>query len=82
MQVGGVDHVTDGLDAFYEFTKVGHHVFPLNDLGIARKCRWEQSLVYQGLKSHHDGVVCSMNSKKVMYDWSHFVIFTYSSKRD
>lgn len=57
MQVGGVDHVTHGFDAFYEFAEVGHHVLPLNDLGVAGKGGWQQSLVYQGLKAHHDGMV-------------------------
>lgn len=57
MQVGGVDHVTHGLDAFDEFAKVGHHVLPLNDLGVARKGGRQQSLVYQWLKAHHDGMV-------------------------
>lgn len=65
MQVGGVDHIADGFDTFYEFAEVGHHVLPLNDLGIARKGRWQQSLVYQGLKAHHDRVVCSISGIKV-----------------
>ena len=63
MQVGGVDHVTDSLDAFYEFTEVRHHVLPLDDLGVAREGGWQQSLVHQRLKAHHDGVVCSTHRK-------------------
>lgn len=63
VQVGGVDHVTDRLDAFYKFAEVSHHVLPLDDLGVARKGRGQQSLVYQGLKAHHDGVVCRINRK-------------------
>lgn len=64
MQVGGVDHITDSLDALDEFAEIGHHVLPLNDLGIARKGRWQQSLVHQRLKAHHYRVVCSMHRKK------------------
>lgn len=60
VQVGGVDYITDCFDAFYEFAKVGCHVLPLDDFCIARKRRWQQSLVYQGLKAHHDGVVCGI----------------------
>lgn len=65
MQVGGVDHITDSFDAFYEFAEVGHHILPLNDFGIAREGRWQQSLIYQGLKAHHDRVVCGTQEKKV-----------------
>lgn len=64
MQVGGVDHITDSFDAFYEFAEVGHHVLPLNDFGVAREGRWQQSLIYQGLKAHHDRVVCSTHRRK------------------
>jgi len=58
MQICGVDHIAHGLDAFYKLAEVGHHVFPLNDLGVARKGGRQQSLVDEGLKTHHDGVVC------------------------
>lgn len=78
MQVGGVDNITDSLDAFYEFAEVGHHVLSLNDLGIARKGRWQQSLVDQGLKAHHDGVVCSMHKKKICI---YFIIIKQSPLR-
>lgn len=58
MEVGGVDHIADSFNSFYEFAKVSCHLFPLDDFGIARK-RWrEKSLVHQGLKSHHNGVIC------------------------
>lgn len=58
VQVGGVDHITDGLDAFNELAKVSHHVLPLDDFGVARKGGGQQSLVDQGLKAHHDRVIC------------------------
>ena len=64
MQVGGVGNVTQGLDALYELAEVGHHVFPLDDLGVAGEGRGQQSLVYQGLKAHHDGVVCKIHSQQ------------------
>lgn len=40
MQVGDADHFTNGFDALYKFTEIGHHVFPFNDLGVAREGRW------------------------------------------
>lgn len=64
MQVGGVDHITDSFDAFYEFAEVGHHVLPLDDFGVAREGGWQQSLIYQGLKAHHDRVVCGTHRGK------------------
>jgi len=64
MQVGGVDHITDGLDALYKFADVSHHVLPLDDLGVARKGRWQQPLVHQRLEAHHDGLVCSIHRKE------------------
>lgn len=61
MKVGGVDDVTHCFDALYKFAEIGNHVFSFNYLGIARKCRWKESLVNKGLKAHHDGVVCKIH---------------------
>lgn len=58
MQVGDADHVAHGLDALDEFAEVGHHVFPFDDLGVAREGGREKPLVDQGLKAHHYGMVC------------------------
>lgn len=58
VKVGGVDHITDSFNSFYEFAKVSCHLFPLDDFGIARKRRREKSLVHQGLEAHHNGVIC------------------------
>lgn len=60
MKVGGVDHITDSFNPFYEFAKVSCHLFPLDDFGIARKRRREKSLVYQGLEAHHNRVICKI----------------------
>lgn len=66
VKVGGVYHVTDSFNSFYEFAKVSCHLFPLDDFGIARKRRREKSLVYQGLEAHHNGVICK-NTKIRLY---------------
>lgn len=60
VQVGGVDDVTDGLDALDELAEVSHHVLPLDDLGVARESGWQQALVDQWFEAHHDGVICQL----------------------
>lgn len=64
MEIGGVDYVADSFNAFYEFAKVGHHILPFDDLGIAGKGRWQKSLVHQWLKAHHDGMVCNTHTEQ------------------
>lgn len=67
MQICGVDDITHSLNAFNKLAEVGHHVLPLNDLSVSRKGRRQQSLVDEGLKTHHDGVICSVHRKIVTF---------------
>ncbi len=65
VQVGYVDDLTESFNALNEFAEVVDHLFSLDDLGISRESGWEEALVNQRSKTHHDWVICKNHGVKV-----------------